>query len=412
MKQILLATTALGILASASALAEGPTVTLGGYADFQVGGARQSGSYGRSEGVYSRDLHTRTDTEITLKIDGKSDNGLGYGAYIDLEADTTGNDTNDNSTDGGNAKRTYIYGESAFGRVELGANGDAANALRVDAATFSRGSGGIGGDWFHYVDLDNDNTNSISSNSDSIGRAFYVLPGLPTAVMPDEVTANIATFEERANANKLSYYSPRIEGVQLGISYTPDQDERGTSRGFSSKYAPDDLGTHEAPGFKNVWNGGINFQREFQGTTIAASVTGDIGSAKNSINGTAKDDLQAYALGLSASHAGFTLGGSWAKADEFGRQASFNSDAEYWTVGAAYEHGPFGASVGYLSSKIDGDTTESKGNFNNLTFSTDYQLAPGLVPYAELSFYDTNDKDSATKDNSGSVLLLGTEVNF
>jgi outer membrane protein OmpU len=409
MKKILLATTALGMLLSVGALADGPTVTLGGYADFQVGGSHQSSNY--DKGIFSRDVHSRTDTEITLKIDGKADNGLGYGAFIDLAADTSDNDSRSN--DGGQAKRTYIYGETAFGRVELGSNGDAANALRVDASTFARGSGGVGGDWYHYADLDNESTSETLSTS--VDRVFYVLPGLPTAVMPEEVTANVATFDDRANANKISYYTPRIAGVQVGLSFTPDQDERGSASGFSSKYAETGLTATDAPGFKNVWNGGINFQKEFQGTTVEASATGDIGSAKDKPTGAVygdKDGLQAYALGLSASRAGFTLGGSWAKMDEFGRTEADNTTGEYWTVGAAYEHGPIGASIGYLNSKIDSDNTASKSTFNNLTLSTDYQLAPGLVPYAELSFFDTNDKDSSTNDNSGSILLLGTEVNF
>lgn len=406
MKKILLATTALGALVSFSALADGPVITLGGYADFQVGGPMQRKAYGADDAaVHSRDVHTRTDTEVSIKADGKTENGLGYGAFIDLQADTSANDSRD-ATNGGHAKRTYIYGETAFGRVELGANGDAANALRVDASTFARATGGIGGDWYHYVDLDN------SPSSTTMSRVFYVLPGLPTAVMPEEVTSSTATFETRENANKISYYTPRIQGVQVGVSFTPDQDEQGTATGFSSR-TTSALTDLQSPGFENVWNGGINYQNEFQGTTIEASLTGDLGEAKNVPTGTAqKDDLQAYALGLSASNSGFTVGGSWAKLDQFGRTKSYDSDGQYWTVGAAYENGPFGASVGYLDSKIDSSNALGKSEFNNLSFGTDYQLAPGLVPYVELSFFDTNDKDASTKDNEGSVLILGTEVSF
>lgn len=391
---------------SFSALADTPVITLGGYADFQIGGPVQRKAYSADDaGVHGRDVHSRTDTEVSIKADGKTENGLGYGAFIDLEADTSANDSRD-SSNGGHTKRTYIYGETAFGRVELGANGDAANALRVDASTFARATGGIGGDWYHYVDLDN------SPSSNTMSRVFYVLPGLPTAVMPEEVTASTATFETRENANKISYYSPRIQGVQVGVSFTPDQDEQGSATGFASRNSAT-LSALQAPGFENVWNGGINYQNEFQGTTIEASLTGDFGNGKHLQDGAAaKDDLKAYALGLSLSNSGFTVGGSWANLDEFGRTASYNSDGRYWTVGAAYENGPFGASVGYLDSKIDSSVAAGKSAFNNLSFGTDYQLAPGLVPYLELSFFDTNDKDSSTKDNEGSVLILGTEVSF
>ena len=163
MKKILLATTTLGLIA-AGAHAEGPVVTVGGFADVQVGSGHQENLFERQTSagavtgsnldtsIYSRELHTRTDTNIHFKVDGRADNGLGYGAYIELNADTNANDTTnaDNS-----ARRTYLYVESGFGRVEAGATGDAGNALRVDASTFARATGGIGGDFYKYVDLAN-----------------------------------------------------------------------------------------------------------------------------------------------------------------------------------------------------------------------------------------------------------------
>src|SRR5574343_609065 len=97
MKKILLATTALGVLISASALAEGPTVTIGGNSNFQVGYGANSHNFRPINSTYSQSTHSRNDTKIDLKVDGKGDNGLGYGALVELQADTNANDSYSNN---------------------------------------------------------------------------------------------------------------------------------------------------------------------------------------------------------------------------------------------------------------------------------------------------------------------------
>ncbi len=37
------------------------------------------------------------------------------------------------------------------------------------------------------------------------------------------------------------------------------------------------------------------------------------------------------------------------------------NDTHYWTVGGAYEYGPFGASLTYLNSKFDCGLTNAMG---------------------------------------------------
>lgn len=405
MKKILLATTAVGLFAAATAHAQGPTVTVGGYADFQVGSADQEPLYETSTGAnaFSSDLHTRTDTEVYIKVDGKTDNGLGYGAYIELEADVNGDDNATNANN--NSERTYLYVESGFGRVEVGATGDAGDALRVDASTFARATGGIGGDFYQYVDLGN-------GQAAAAGSDYYILPGLPTAVgLTGE--ADGGAINARATANKISYYSPRIQGLQLGVSYTPDQDERGTADGFSG----DGNGGAGTTGIENAWNIGLNYEGEFEGFGIEASAQAEWGNTEdNAAAATTRDDLQAYAFGLAGSYAGFTLGGSYGIIDESSNTATLNTETDYWTVGGAYAFGPFAASVSYFSSEIDNQAVaNTDSEFQNLVVGADYQLAPGLVPYIEVAFFETDNNianTATTVDNEGTVFIVGTELNF
>ena len=137
MKKILLGTTglvAVALLATAAS-AETPKVTLGGFSDFQ-------GAYTSDD----KDAHLRkdgwrNDNEVSVKVDGKTAGGLGYGAEIDLEADVT----TDADNQGVNASRTFTYLDGKWGRVEMGDNKSVAATMRVDASTVAAGTGGING---------------------------------------------------------------------------------------------------------------------------------------------------------------------------------------------------------------------------------------------------------------------------
>lgn len=396
MKKLLLTTAA--VLAAGVANAQSPTITVGGNADFQVGVTGQDQAY--ETDVFSRDYHTRNDTELFFNIDGKTDGGLKYGAYIELEADAGGPDNNLNGGDprAGAAERTFIYlAKDGWGKVEFGATGDAGDRLRVDASRFNSNTlasatGGIGGDFRYFANL---------------GSNQYILPGLPTAAgFNGSAGFNGNAFstpfnEFFATANKVSYYSPRIAGFQLGASFTPDIREKGTATGFS--------GENDAA-VENVINAGLNYEQAYDidGTplTIAASLTGEIGSAEVAT----RDDLQAYAFGLSAGYMGFTLGGSYGLLDEMNALSATNTEGSYWTAGAAYEFGPFSTSVTYLASEVDSSTIDSE--FTNLSVGADYALAPGLMPYVEVSFFEADDNNSLTEDNDGTVVIVGTQLTF
>ncbi len=130
MKKFLLGTSALiGAVAFAgAAFAEAPKVTVGGTADFQVGIESDD------QDTNQRSQAFRNDTEISFKVDGKTDSGLGYGGEIVLEADVT----DDSDSQGTNAAKTFVYLDGMWGRVEMGSNVGPTNTLKVDASSIAR----------------------------------------------------------------------------------------------------------------------------------------------------------------------------------------------------------------------------------------------------------------------------------
>lgn len=364
MKKLLLGTTAiLGAVSFATvAAADAPRVTVGGFIDFQAVNVDDDLATG------SNDTGFRNDTEIHFSVDGKTDAGLGYGAVIELEADAT-NDTTDS---GENADRTYVYLDGNWGRFELGTNTDAATALKVDASTIARATGGIDGDWFRFV---------------TAGTGSYIVrPDLPVS------HGGTTTPGETENAGKITYYSPSFSGLQLGLSYAPDSEARGQDT-FGTTRTAAGLGAD----YEDVISGGLTYNRQFDQVALGLSATGEM--ADSTLVG--GEDLEAYALGASIGVAGFNFAGSW------GDVETNVGEGDFWTLGAAYDFGAFGASVSYLESEMD--VTGGSNDFENLTFGIDYAVAPGMTPYAEVSMFDYS---GVVDSNDGTVFIVGTQLAF
>jgi len=370
MKKFLLGTTALigaATLFASAAHAEGPAVTLGGFIDFQAGYVDQDLDAG------TNDYKFQNDTEIHVKVDGKADNGLGYGAVVELEADATA----DADGEGVNADKTYLFLESNFGRVELGTQVSPTKTMKVDASTFARGTGGVDGDFYDFVS--------------GKGAGFLVASDLPL----DSAGAS-------EDATKVVYYTPRAGGFQAGVSFTPDSGNSGTAAGFTNDTGTGAPGSSGINNAENVFDLGLNYTGQYDQVGVAASATGSFGSAEAANT----EDLAAYAFGLNLSYMGFTAGGSYGDLQDSLTIKSANTDSDFWNVGLGYETGPFGASVSYLDSSV------GNNDFTNLVVGADYKLAPGLVPYVEVNFFDADVGRTAIGDNSGTAVLAGTQLTF
>lgn len=386
MKKILLGTTGLigAALLSAAANAETPKVTLGGFADFQAGYTSDDAD------TNLRGTAFRNDNEVSVRVDGKTDGGLGYGAVIDLEADITDEVNNE----GANAARTFTYLEGSWGRVEMGGNKSAAESMRVDASSIAVATGGIDGDWTYFV---NDAAGDLAGSG-----GFVTTPGLPI----EHGSVILLNDETAYNATKVSYYSPKFSGFQVGASYTPDAQGRGQTvtriENVPGIYAYGDvfdLGVSFDHQFDNAWNLGAAFTYE---------------TADADTGGGAFNDIQAWNIGAKLGYMGFAVAASYGDWDDSTDLAAAPSnESDYFTLGASYETGPFGLSATWLQSDRELSAT-TENEFENLVIGADYKLAPGLTPYAEVSFYEFDETGSGAGvyDNDGTTFLLGTQVAF
>lgn len=406
MKKILLGTTTLiGVVALASAAsAATPKVTLGGFVDFQAG-------------IMNDDLDTnqrnhafRNDTEISVKVDGKTDSGLGYGGEVWLEADVDSDASQSGSSDadnqGINASKTFVYLDGNWGRVEGGSNVGADATMKVDASSIAHGTGGIDGSWTYFA---NANTYFIATPDLPINYGLTGANGTAGSVFN-----RLVGDESTENLTKLTYYTPRWNGFQMGVSFAPSDQERGQQLSAATRAKNTGAMTIGANGdtttvsqARDIWQGGASWEGNFSGFGIAIAATGEAASAELATY----EDLRAWNAGGSISYMGFSLAGSYGDwSDSLRLKTSNVDDNDYWTVGGAYEHGPFGVSVTYIKSNLE-LTNTTDNEFKNFVVGADYKMAPGFTPYIEASWFK-QDAVTVTNDNDGTVFIAGTLLSF
>lgn len=346
--------------------AETPKVTLAGELKFQAAAVDQEGAF--ETGAFSRDVKFANDTEIDVKVEGITDSGLTYGAIIQLEADVTA----DARGEGLNSDKTYLYGEGRYGRIELGNQEGVPAYMAINSTSIAHGTGGTEGDFELY-------TNPVGA----LGAGFVILPNLPIQTIGGNTE----------DTTKIVYYTPKFSGFQFGIDYAPDSGNGGTAAGFTTDA--------DAGDYENLLQAGLSYEHEWSGVGFAASIVGETGESEVA----AQEDLAAYQAGLKLHYDSFSIAGSYGDWGDSGQAIGANADVTFWTAGIAYENGPLGLSATYFDSDAAGNA------FNNIALSADYQLAPGLMPYAEVSFFEF-DEAGTPIDNEGTVFLTGAMVSF
>lgn len=362
----LLTSTIAATLATSVMAASTPKVTLGGVINVQS-------AYSSEKSVFEagqRHQGFRNDTEVHVNAEGESESGLKYGAAIELEADVTG----DARGEGLNADKTYIWLEYGLGRWEMGNNAGPDQTMTVNAASIAVGTGGIDGDDEFYI-----NKNGV------LGASPYFL------FHPDLYSAATGGIAE--DAAKITYYSPRFSGFQVGISYAPDNGDGGQ---FATR-------NNTNGDMENVIAAGLNYEGGWDGIDFSAAIVGERGDSEVST----MEDLGAWQAGATLGFEnGISIAGSYGDWNDSGlTKGSTRGGTDFWTLGAAYSVDAWSTSLTYLSSDHADD------RYHSAVAGVEYDLAPGLTPYAELTYFKA-DEFGTSVDNRGTVLLVGTYLNF
>lgn len=412
MKKQLLSTSALvaaGLVATAGAAsaqtapASSPIqITVGGYMYQFLSYTNQNNrtNASGSTGVTAKPTPVQVNNDSEIWFQGKTTlaNGISVALRVELEANT--------ETD--QIDESFGIVEGAFGRIEVGSTDNSAYKMSIHAPDAALGIAVAG-------------VQSYTSN--------LVTNPTGSSILDTPINTTLPRMFDN-DSEKVSYFTPRFEGFQLGLSYVPElTQDRGGIGGvrFNSNF------------YHSGFTAGLNFTRAFGPIDIAASAGYVRFTKPNSTavtsNGTLSDP-QGYLAGAQVGYAGFRLGGSYLKQKDYAAVTAGQSAAatpmsgagftgatgqfangQSWDAGLTYTFGPAVVGVTYFYGRNKGLTTAgTAGNdvVKGGAVTGRYQLGPGVNVQASVFHFNVegNATIGATDKNNATGVMTGLLLNF
>ncbi len=319
------------------------------------------------------------EAELQLNVSGTADNGLNYGFKIEINA---------NTDDGKVADEARISLSGGWGTLHLGDEDGAEDTMNYGGEDLMGATGGFDGDFDDVLIRGGTHLEFLYSNL--FFSYNFAAPSYPSIA------------GDTSDKTKITYYSPRFSGFQVGASITPTPN--------------DGDGFKEDGDWENHYGLGANYDNTFGSLRIRASA---VYSAASS-NDTDFEDIAAWSVGGIVGFGPFSLGGNYTDNGDSGQLTGEGFESSYWNVAAAFETGPLSFSAGYFASTLEagdwfGGGVES--TFETIALTADYTVAPGLGVYAEVTLIEDDilnghpDYESYWS-NSATLFILGANVSF
>ncbi|MCK5374516.1 MAG: porin [Alphaproteobacteria bacterium] len=364
MKKLLLASVAISGLAFAAPAHADVDLELGGY--FKGYGAFVSQDEIANTDVNSFDM--LRNSEVYIGGETTLDNGLTVGVHFEFDTDSADNATS-------HVGESYLYFSGDWGRVNVGEESGAGYLLQVAAPSADSNVDGI-------TQFINPFTNQVA------GTVTFTAPNLDYRMV------------DTGNIDKLTYLSPIMNGLQLGVSYTPD----------TAKYAaPAGLGTETnvAGVYNDAYEVAVRYEGEFENVGVIAGAGYSV--VKEEAGSTATDNQEAWNIGLDLDVSAFGIGMVYMENNNGEAGTGVDAgDTETFVVGVDYTTGPFKLGATYYNAE---DKSTNGIEFDRYTAGVVYEYGPGMTFRGSVQVLE-QDNVTGTSDTDGTAVLLGTQVNF
>ncbi len=337
----------------------------------------------------------RLDGQVSFNFNLTADNGLTFGARVELEGFNQSNSDDDQD----HLNEAFLFVKGNWGEVLIGDTYDAGRKLSETAPDVA------------FIGIEQNNFHDLvpygGSVSDGIG-SFDVGNDVRFGTLGDTLISNGASEP----TGKISYFSPNLAGFIIGASYGRDDEQF------------DDGQINCADNVCEFFDIALNYVHSFGSFDLAASAR--YGTSTRDVPDTApaganRDDPEVYGFGLNLGFGGFTIGGSFA--DQSG---TWEADGDAYDLGVSYEVDGLGLSLTYFNGEnIDDENfsaTPSPG-FSNpkeeveiIKIATNYDLGNGISWYgmaADVQFDEEVGDFNATGDDiDGFVIGTGFRLSF
>jgi len=350
MKKSLLATTALaalGAVAVSSPASAKFEMKVGGFMEQWFGYSDNSNTAQPD----SDTMEQHSDTEIHFKASQTLDNGLKVGATVEMEGET------------GTIDEQYLTLDGSFGRIIMGSENTAGYLMHY--AVKSNGIGVEEGDgacaW-------------IAGATGDLSRS-----NLHTAISSDD--------------NNVTYFSPRINGIQIGASYIPETNDNDAR-------TPVVGGLEENGERDNAFSVAANYVNSFDAMSFKVAV----GYTEGGTDLNAAGSEEALTAGVQLGFGGFTAAFAYGEHDRDDAAAVANVN----TFGAslAYNAGPAGVSLAYLR----GEDSPADDKQDQLELGASYAVGPGITAAGSLYYIERVTAGTTAAD--GVAVAAGLKLAF
>ncbi len=412
--------------------------------NFQGGYAKQSKVEGVDKNISTnrKNFAFNSNAFTAARVTAEKDD-LKYGAQLSLFTNTRG-------TGSPMYDRSHIFIESNFGKVELGSSFSSSAKMSITALDVARATG-------------DDGTNYARTYIEGTSTGDKTLPANSRISTPDYpsffLDSNNLDKNKGESSRKVTYYTPEFNGFQVGISYIPDTSNLGSS---SLKDASDDYNVAtpyvvttiddatkiktedtyaEKKPIKDAYSIAASFQHTVsEDVSFKVSAAGEFGQPANKgtfdrkittpavVTATADtvenkpqqkyklSRLKTYNVGGIVTLGNYSIGASYGdlgKSMTSSQVLGTKRGTKYYTLGGAFVQGPVGVSLVYSKAKQYGNKMDI------YTLGTDYKLAPGLLPYAEVAYFNGKAGLPAVYKNTdpqrkfkGWAFILGAKLTF
>lgn len=385
MKKQLLTTTALvaaGVLTvSGAALAQKPTLSLGGSTEQIFGVGQNDDAFDAASGNRIG-FDQQSDTEVHFNGSVTLDNGIKIRTRVELEGNSNVAAGSSNGANGAAAAgnmddidENWMRISGSFGEVRLGSGDAAAQAMTT----------GYLGTWAAGV-----GQNFAFDTADWVSN-----PGTVS-------TSTGARVDASSDGEHVSYFTPRFAGFQAGISYIPSTREDVNNQRELSAGADND-----------GWSLGLNFDRKFGGVGVGIAA----GYATANESTANLDDPEIWGLAGRVDFAGFRVALSWVESEDQGTALNTAANGqETFEAGLRYTFGPNAVSAQYQHAEANSRAAARNGDEHEV-FWLAYRrtLGPGVFWKVSAIFADFDNAApgaAAGTSNDGQALTTSIFVRF
>lgn len=365
MKNILYGTTALfavGLIAGTAVASEKIKLGLGGYwrGMIQVGDNNANAVGGLGDGL--RDHGTGQESEIYFSGKTTLDNGITVTAAVQLEGETTGDQIDNTWITASGGFGTVHYGETWGPSLLMVGGGVGEKNHTGDFASFNAGV----------------NLNGLGLNS-FVGGAG--LNGRPSP--------------------KIAYYTPRMSGFQLGVSYA-GEDGNAFSNGARTSELGGGVGAE-------LLDAGINYVSKVGGASVRiGAVAFTSATEPATAAAVAAPDVDGHGLGVQVSMGNIKVGGRYGKLADLGGSGL---DRTNWRIGVDYGMGPLSIGAVYHSAVQDFVGADDKTSY--ISVGANYNVGPGVSMFGGIVSYSFDDSTrAASAEGDNAFGILGTKLSF